>query len=581
MKNSNISKEHNIKTEKLPALISLFKIIYKYSQKFENIKDIFDKLENENKHIILMDLLKSFRDDKSLKDIIFNFYIHNINIYYKKIIELFENLDEENIKIFMSKISNKKDDKKNYKIISYENFFTEKESLNLNLLQELNKNIDLIKKTYYFGESRKVLQKIYDAIEYKKLEIRHLKSLLSFPKDNALKRFELLNILYRRWIRPEDEYEELKAKYDKAQKEVNELRANSEGLKVFYKNFHKDEIKKIEEKIDKFNNGTIKEFDNISKLSMELGEDLKKKAVKINKIKQSTIFRKLFEKTQGNDEDIRFETALKNLKSEFNTQKRKAKNKDDKIMKESPIIIDILGLKDDEETQKELKFLENFSVVEEDTKSMIYFCENFKLNGNDNIDENEKNKDLNNKKVNDNQNELKKKIEELNNEILDLNNKLEKEKNLNNKLTEKIKNLENIIEKEKEKNSIKNDININENYNKDKIIELFEEIRLKDKEIRALQEQKSRFPFDLLEGEKIMSIIINSEDENIQYSIICKSKDIFNKIEDIFYEKYAEYRSTKETNFLTLNGKKIDRYKTLEENKIENHSIIILYKTDN
>jgi hypothetical protein len=193
---------------------------------------------------------------------------------------------------------------------------------------------------------------------------------------------------------------------------------------------------------------------------------------------------------------------------------------------------------------------------------------------------NDLNKDLNNKKVNDNQNELKKKIEELNNEILDLNNKLEQEKNLNNKLTEKIKNLENIIEKEKEKNSIKNDGNINENYNKDKIIELFEEIRLKDKEIRALQEQKSRFPFELLEGEKIMSIIINSEDENIQYSIICKSKDIFNKIEEIFYEQYAEYRDTREANLFTLNGKAINKYKSLEENKIENHSIIILYKTD-
>ena len=77
-----------------------------------------------------------------------------------------------------------------------------------------------------------------------------------------------------------------------------------------------------------------------------------------------------------------------------------------------------------------------------------------------------------------------------------------------------------------------------------------------------------------------MSIIINSEDENIQYSIICKSKDIFNKIEDIFYGKYPQYRSTKEANFFTLNGKKIDGYKTIEENKIENHSIIILYKTD-
>ena len=188
---------------------------------------------------------------------------------------------------------------------------------------------------------------------------------------------------------------------------------------------------------------------------------------------------------------------------------------------------------------------------------------------------------LNSKKVIEDQNELKKKIEELNNEILDLNNKLEQEKNLNNKLTEKIKDLENIINKEKEKNSIKNENNINDNYNKDRIIELFEEIKLKDKEIKSLQEQKSRYPFELLEGEKIMSIIISSEDENIQHSIICKNKDIFNKIEDIFYEKYAEYINTNETNIFKLNGKKIDKYKTLEENKIENHSIIILYKTDN
>jgi len=192
------------------------------------------------------------------------------------------------------------------------------------------------------------------------------------------------------------------------------------------------------------------------------------------------------------------------------------------------------------------------------------------------------NKELSNKKVIDDQNELKKKIEELNNKILDLNNKLKQEKNLNNKLIEKIKDLENIIEKEKEKenNKIKNVNNINENYNKDKMIELLEEIRLKDKEIRALQELKSRYPFELLEGEKMMSIIINSEDENIQHSIICKSKDLFNKIEDIFYEKYAEYRDTKETNFFIFNDKKIDKYKTLEENKIENHSIIILYTTD-
>lgn len=56
----------------------------------------------------------------------------------------------------MSKISNETDDKKKeYGIISYEDFFIDKESLKVNLLQEMNKEISLIKKTQYYGKSKK------------------------------------------------------------------------------------------------------------------------------------------------------------------------------------------------------------------------------------------------------------------------------------------------------------------------------------------------------------------------------------------------------------------------------------------
>ena len=56
----------------------------------------------------------------------------------------------------MSKISNETDDKKKeYGIISYEDFFIDKESLRVNLLQEMNKEISLIKKTQYYGKSKK------------------------------------------------------------------------------------------------------------------------------------------------------------------------------------------------------------------------------------------------------------------------------------------------------------------------------------------------------------------------------------------------------------------------------------------
>ena len=376
-------KEPNIRKDKLLALVKFIEIIYKYSQKLEKIQEILGKLDNESKHFIYMELLKSFPENKQLQEEIFDFYINNINSYYKNIIELFENLDEEKIKDFLSKISNEKEDKKkNYRVISYEDFFMDKENLNLNLLKEMYKKIDLIKKTHYYGESKKVLEKVYKNIDNKKLEIKYLKTLLSNTKDNVIKRFELFNILNK--TMPKGKYDELKTKYEKAKEEIKELETISNSLKIFHKEYHKNEIKQIEEKIDKFNTGEIKEFENISRLILELGEDIKKKVEKINKIEESTIFKKLFQKTQGKNEDERFDLALKNLPNEFKLLKGNTKTVDEKIKKEFQIIIDVLGLKEDEKTQNELKYLEDSSGSEEDIKSMIYFYENFKLNIPDN-----------------------------------------------------------------------------------------------------------------------------------------------------------------------------------------------------
>jgi hypothetical protein len=84
-------------------------------------------------------------------------------------------------------------------------------------LQELNKRIDLIKSTNYFGENKKVLKKIYENIEKKKLEIKNLKSLLSFKEENVIKRFELLNS-FKMSINPKNKYDELKKNMKKQKK---------------------------------------------------------------------------------------------------------------------------------------------------------------------------------------------------------------------------------------------------------------------------------------------------------------------------------------------------------------------------
>ena len=71
-----------------------------------------------------------------------------------------------------------------------------------------------------------------------------------------------------------------------------------------------------------------------------------------------------------------------------------------------------------------------------------------------------------------------------------------------------------------------------------------------------------------------MSIIFISSDQNIISSLICKNTDNFKFIENKFYEKYSEYKGL--DNIFILNGRKIDKNKSLDENEIKNDDIIII-----
>ena len=128
---------------------------------------------------------------------------------------------------------------------------------------------------------------------------------------------------------------------------------------------------------------------------------------------------------------------------------------------------------------------------------------------------------------------------------------------------EKTKKLE---EKIKELNTMLND----------KITKANSIISKNYKEIEELKAKLSRFPFELLEGEKIMSIIITSPDKKMIRSIICKNTDVFCDLEEkIFQNKNKEFDIG---NYFTINGRNIDESKSLESNQIKNNDIIVLNK---
>ena len=152
------------------------------------------------------------------------------------------------------------------------------------------------------------------------------------------------------------------------------------------------------------------------------------------------------------------------------------------------------------------------------------------------------------------------------------NNKLKNIENVYNLLkneTEKFQSLN-----EKLENKIKNNLLINNNINivsVNKMNELLEELKLKENE---LKEFKSNFPFDLKKGEKLMTVIFQSVDQKVHYAFICKNTDKFNIIENLLYDKYPEYIDSE--NYFTVNGIKINKYKTFEQNNIKFSDIIIM-----
>ena len=106
--------------------------------------------------------------------------------------------------------------------------------------------------------------------------------------------------------------------------------------------------------------------------------------------------------------------------------------------------------------------------------------------------------------------------------------------------------------------------NINIEYN-NKISELKNQIN----------QLKSYF---LSPGENLISIKFISCDQNINFSTFAKPKDDFTKIEKILYNNYPNYREIE--NYFLVNGIRINKSKTIEQNGIKNNDIITLKTID-
>ena len=142
-------------------------------------------------------------------------------------------------------------------------------------------------------------------------------------------------------------------------------------------------------------------------------------------------------------------------------------------------------------------------------------------------------------------NELENIIKELEIKIIEKDNLIKEEEIKKLDLTKKIKEFENIS---------------------NNIIELENEIKL------------FRTYYDFSSNEKLISVKFISMNQEINSTIISKNTDSFSKIENILYEKYPKYKDSE--NYFIFNGRKINRNRTLEENKIRNNDTLTLEKNN-
>ena len=139
-------------------------------------------------------------------------------------------------------------------------------------------------------------------------------------------------------------------------------------------------------------------------------------------------------------------------------------------------------------------------------------------------------------------------------------------KNKINELEKKIKNLELIIQEKDNK--------INE-YNK---IQEFKNLTNDNNYINKIKELEKEIEkyknYCLLPGEELITINFISIEQTINFNTFAKETDNFAKLEASLYENYPQLKETE--NYFLVNGMKVNKHRTLEDNKIKDNDIITL-----
>ena len=533
---NNEEKMLNNKNEKLETIKN------KYGIKNNSI-NIINDIKNEKN-----DILKEKNEKAKKKE-------EKIN---KKVKE-----ENENEKITPYSIENKIKEyeeikKSNYDLLNKKN---EEKKIDLN-----DKNINMKK----YSEEKEV--KLNKELELKK-DLNKKKEKLINDKTNIGEK--------------QQEFGKIKENNEKNENKItNDEKAIKENDKIKEGNINKIEEmeknntnigKELEEKnknkfhLKKENNNKINDYINIIEQKDKTIQELKKRIMDNNNQNEQLISSILDNNNKENEElKKKYDKILNTKNKEIEELKAKYKQYESMIENKNKEYEELkktndnqLNKKNEEYKKLNDNYLNNQKLLEKKEEELIKLKDS-KIFENNIKEENDNSKLKMNKEIN----ELKEKINELKKE-------LKEEKNKNKILEQNISNLKNNLDEEIKKNQFLLD-NKEEKIDKSATKDAFNIIFEKEKEIKILKAKLKRFPFELNEGEKLMSVIFSSSGNSLYQSIICKNTEKFNNVENRLYDIDIYQKYSESENYFLVKGRKINRSKTLEQNGIKDSDIIVL-----
>ena len=397
IKDSNLSEDSDKKIESLTNLTYFICTNEKDLDFLQKTINNSEEIDNKIKHKIYLKLIILCKKEKSEKNEEINKFISSIYL---------KNLDSENLNEFIEFLSFLKEDDSNNLIehldgrytISKKEFYSNKDSLNIQLLNLIMQKIKLKKDNKYIVNNISVLEQIFGEIDDKDIKFVELSSFCELDKIKISEKLSALLLLKDKNININlDEIHENLIKYNDTMKNISTKLINyKSSLEEYHRESKKDEINKLNSIIVEIKNGTYKSFNKNRFEIQTLLDELKEIVKKINEVKNSKIFKHYYLKLKNGRNKLKpNENLFDKVYIEFNEFKKHLAEKGADFISNSSnkdnILKDINELTDkDDDIKKELTSLihgkgnnEELNLIwnskhyEKDLNSIFYFLNYF------------------------------------------------------------------------------------------------------------------------------------------------------------------------------------------------------------